>query len=91
MITSASSTCAGSIPVPLGSIAWGYCGDAINTLTTQKTSPTGLTTGYIINCSSLYGSAVGGTAGSPQFTPATGASSFPTWSGVQMNTPVSSN
>lgn len=91
VITSTSSTCAGSIPVPLGSIAWGYCGDAINTLTTQQTSPTGVTTGFVINCSSLYGSVVGGAAGSPQFIPATGSSSFSTWTGVQMNTPVSAN
>jgi hypothetical protein len=38
--TSAPGTCSGSIPVPLASVAWGFRGDAINTLTGQETTGT---------------------------------------------------
>jgi len=34
-ITSTPSKCTGSIPVPLGNVTWGFCGDAINTVPNQ--------------------------------------------------------
>lgn len=40
------STCT-SIPVPLGTISWGFCGDAINTLI-----PQGIWTNWTLSCSS---------------------------------------
>ncbi|MBT9332953.1 hypothetical protein [Paracidobacterium acidisoli] len=39
------STCTGSIPTPLASITWGYCGGAINTLMTQSNGTT-----WILQC-----------------------------------------
>jgi len=35
LITSALSECKGSIPIPLGYVAWGFSGDAVNTMTNQ--------------------------------------------------------
>lgn len=43
--TPVPSTCTGSIPAPLASITWGYCGGAINTLQTQTNGST-----WILHC-----------------------------------------
>jgi hypothetical protein len=43
---STKSNCYGSIPVPLGYISWGYCGDAVNTLTYQPSTQTN----WMLNC-----------------------------------------
>lgn len=70
----AASQCTGSpskpcvIPVPLGSVAWGFSGEAINTL--SSTAGVSGTTWTLNQCSA-------GTAG--QFQRSNGAAGYPTW------------
>ena len=70
---STSSGCSGSIPVPLGSLTWGYCGTAINTLG-QGSTP------WILTCPT------GGIPDvQPVYIPVNGVSSYPTWSSAILN------
>jgi hypothetical protein len=45
------STCTGSIPVPLGSISWGYTGDAINTMKPNMDGASNGTGWLMLGCS----------------------------------------
>jgi hypothetical protein len=70
---STPSNCSGSIPVPLGSLTWGWCGTAINTLGEGATP-------WIVTCPT------GGVPDvQPAYIPANGVSSYPTWSSVILN------
>jgi hypothetical protein len=88
IINSKVSTCYPySIPVALGYVTWGYCGDAINTQTAQ-TNPQGQATGtWKLNCSEALG-APAFAAGNPSYQPANGYNSFPAWVSTVANTGV---
>lgn len=70
-ITSTSSTCTGSIPVPLGYADWGFQGDAINTLVNQ----TSTNTPWLLN----FG------APKPSAPAAVSSNSYPQWGTVILN------
>jgi hypothetical protein len=98
LVISTASTCMDattgnyySIPVPIGYVDWGYCGDAINTFVDQP-PPQGvnLTTTFKLNCAGQYGSPGAGPE-DPVYTRANGTSSFPTWKGVVGNTAADEN
>jgi hypothetical protein len=88
------STCAGSIPVPLGYISWGYTADAINTLNTNAAATanasgthglnangTAWATGWVLlDCSAASPAA-------PVFQPNSAylTASYPTWGGTVTN------
>ena len=76
------SACTGSIPVPLQSLTWGYCGDTINTPATQGNSlgPPNPPNTWLLNCS-----ANGTNTIVPVFSDAVGSSSYPTWTAVYLN------
>jgi hypothetical protein len=70
-ITSTASTCTGSIPVPLGYVNWGFCGDAINTVPSQNAN----NQQWILSC-----------GGPSPATPAVqSSSSYPTWTSTVTN------
>jgi len=83
VVTTTPSSCAGSIPVPLQSLSWGFCGDAINTLQTQPNSLGGQLppNTWILNCS-----ASGANTLVPVFTDSVGSSSYPVWVAFMGNT-----
>ena len=74
-----ASTCTGSIPVPLGSLTWGFNADAINTMLTGTTAVAGTAnfTGWVVNC------------GAPSVTTSSSAAyavgSYPHWNQVSTN------
>jgi hypothetical protein len=72
-VTSATSKCTGSIPVPLGSLTWGYCGTAINTLSDEPNT-------WILSCP-----ANGAADVNQVYIPSSGTPSYPTWSVVYYN------
>jgi hypothetical protein len=76
-VTSTPSTCAGSIPVTLGFMNWGFNGDAINTMTNQlnPANPPNQQTTWLKNCGSPNPAA-------PAFQQ---SSSYPTWTNVFHN------
>jgi hypothetical protein len=73
-VNSKPSTCTGSIPIPIGSLTWGYCGTAINTLAPQPGT-------WILSCP-----ANGTPDVTPVYIPASGPASYPTWSSINFNT-----
>jgi hypothetical protein len=76
------------IPVPLGTITWGYAGDAINTWSPQNNKGDGTSSnGWVIqSCTTPPPPYVKGNY-QPSFVP---ASSFPTWSGAATNNNLAS-
>ena len=87
-INSKVSTCYPySIPVALGYVTWGYCGDAINTQTAQTNAQGQATGTWKLNCSESLG-APAFAAGSPSYQPANGYNSFPAWVSTVANTGV---
>jgi hypothetical protein len=65
-----------TIPVPLGSVAWGFKGNAINTLEPQASTEG--TTWILSNCS-------GPQPTNPQFLPGNKSDSYPDWQTVVHN------
>jgi hypothetical protein len=61
------------MPVPLGSVTWGYCGTAINTLSPEPNT-------WTLSCPQN---------GAPDvtqvYTPVGGSASYPTWNSVYFN------
>jgi hypothetical protein len=72
-VTSKAGSCSGSIPIPLATFTWGYCGTAINTLNPEPNT-------WILSCP-----ANGVPDVTPSYAPATGAGSYPQWSAVVFN------
>jgi len=77
-----TSTCAGSIPVPLGYVTWGFTGDTINTLNPNAPASANATgsanrTGWVLlNCTGTSPFQQGG---------AYLVTSYPTWTSVATN------
>ena len=69
--TSASIGTSGSIPVPLGYVNWGFCGDAINTVPSQNTA----SQQWLLNC--------GGPT--PDAPTVQSSSSYPPWTTTKTN------
>jgi hypothetical protein len=70
----AASGCSGAactIPVPVGTLSWSYCSDAINTLVTQNNGTT-----YSLACSSVPSTPIPFRTSIPATDP---SSSFPVW------------
>jgi hypothetical protein len=72
-VASTTSRCSGSIPIPLASFTWGYCGTATNTQNAEPNT-------WILSCP-----ANGTPDVTPVYIPATGAESYPQWSSVVFN------
>jgi hypothetical protein len=73
---SQTSQCSGSIPVPLASVTWGYCGNAIQTL---QPAPANQNNGWIVSCSA-------NSPLTPTYTDAESYGGFQTWTNLVKNT-----
>ena len=77
--TPTPSTCSGSIPAPLASIYWGFCGGAINTLTTQSST----NTNWILSCNMPSVN----DPSTPIYADAESLTNAPKWTAVQSDNP----
>lgn len=85
VVSTVSACYPNSIPVPLGYVTWGYCGDAINTQTPQIDAGGNATGTWKIDCSEMLG-APPFAAGNPAYQSANGFNDFPAWISTVANT-----